>query len=75
MNKKEADITREKVKYWWLKVCPDSSPCEVKHTRGEKKFPLSELVEHQRNYLLSSATKRGFVWKIPDAGLLITLLT
>lgn len=66
MNKDEAAFTtRAKA---WIKSELPTCAWEVKHTRGKTKFTLSELKEHQINWLVASTKKSGCSWKIPDTG-------
>lgn len=66
MNKDEAEFTtRAKA---WIKSELPTCAWEVKHTRGKLFFNLSELKEHQINYLKAATSKRGCSWKIPDTG-------
>lgn len=67
MNKLEAQVTT-KLKKWYHSVAETSGPIEVKHTRGKKLFTMSELKEHQRDWLLAATTEHGCWWKIPDEG-------
>lgn len=67
MNKQEAGVTA-KINKWLQSMVKSSCPFEIKHTRGKTRFNLSELKEHQRNWLLAATTKRGCTWKIPDTG-------
>ncbi len=67
MKKQEANKTPEVMKAFSLLV-PKSAPFEVKHTRGKDYFLMSELKEHQINWLMACGTKKGCTWKIPDAG-------
>lgn len=67
MRKQEAAITA-RINKWFARIVPQSSPWEVKHTRGEKTFKMRELKEHQRNFLLAATTAHGCTWKIPDLG-------
>lgn len=39
---------------------------EIKHTRGENRFLMSELHEHQRDALLAVRNHIGMSYKIPD---------
>ena len=67
MQKQEAQIT-PRVNKWcqsWLK---ESTPWDVKHTRGENRFQLREIKDHQLDYMLAATTYRGFIFKIEDAG-------
>lgn len=67
MRKEEAAIT-PRINKWFAPIVPTSSPWEVKHTRGSLYFNMSELREHQKNYLLAATTPRGCTFKIEDAG-------
>lgn len=67
MNKDEAKVTT-KLRVWFQSVATSSCPIEVKHTRGKKVFTMSELKEHQQNWLLAATTDHGIWWKIPDTG-------
>jgi len=67
MRKQEAEITPH-VNKWCLKWLPESTPWDVKHTRGKDRFDLSELYDHQLDYMLAATTPHGFVFKIEDAG-------
>lgn len=67
MNRDEADIT-PKINKWFQKVVDASCPIEIKHTRSEAVFTMSELKVHQRDWLLASTTEHGSIWKIPDTG-------
>lgn len=67
MNKQEAKITPDIMKKFSL-IIPKSAPFEIKHTRGKDYFLISELKEHQINWLLACGTKKGCTWKIPDSG-------
>lgn len=67
MKKREANITT-KLKLWYHSVAETSGPIEVKHTRGKNTFLMSELKEHQRDWLLAATTEHGCWWKIPDTG-------
>lgn len=67
MNKVEAAITT-RINKWFPKIVPTCSPWEVKHTRGSNSFYLSEIAEHQYNYLYAATTSIGCTWKIPDSG-------
>ena len=66
MNKQEAEFTT-RAKAWIKSELPTCS-WEVKHTKGSTRFNLSELKEHQRDWLLASTKKTGASWKIPDTG-------
>lgn len=68
MQKHEAAITN-RINKWFAPIVPQSSPWEVKHTRGSKTFKLREIDEHQKDYLLAATTETGFTYKIPDIGL------
>lgn len=68
MKKLEAEITT-KLKSCYHSVAETSGPIEVKHTRGKSRFNLSELKEHQKDWLLAATTERGCWWKIPDTGM------
>lgn len=66
MNKDEAEFTtRAKI---WIKTELPTCAWEVKHTRGSDRFTMSELKEHQINWLLAATKKGGISWKIPDTG-------
>lgn len=67
MNKKEADMTT-RINKWFPIIVPQSSPWEVKHTRGANTFNLNEIAEHQYDNLLASTTQEGCTYKIPDFG-------
>lgn len=67
MRKQEAAITA-RIDKWFAVVVPQSSPWEVKHTRGKATFPFSEIAAHQRRYLYAATTPTGFTYKIPDIG-------
>lgn len=67
MRKQEADIT-PRVNRWVQSWIPESAAWDVKHTRGEQRFDLREIADHQRDYLLAAATDHGFIFKIEDAG-------
>lgn len=67
MKKREASITT-RLKLWWQSVAVESCPIEVKHTRGKKTFTMSELKEHQIDWLNAATTEMGCWWKIPDTG-------
>lgn len=66
MNKAEAEFTtRAKA---WIKETLPTSLWEVKHSRGKTLLNLSEIKEHQINWLKAATTKKGCSWKIPDTG-------
>jgi hypothetical protein len=67
MKKLEAKETT-KINKWFSKVVKTSSPWEIKHTRGALSFDVSEIADHQINWLLAATTEGGCTWKIPDAG-------
>ncbi len=64
----EAKIT-PKIMRWFTSTNSLSSPFEIKHTKGEDNFQMSKLSKHQRDYLLAATTKKGMIWKIPDANI------
>lgn len=66
MKKHEA-IATTKCQGWIRKTLPTCG-WEIKHTRGSTSFRVSELKEHQINWLLATTTHDGAIWKIPDAG-------
>lgn len=67
MRKQEAEIT-PRVNRWVQSWIPESAAWDVKHTRGENRFQMREIKEHQRDYLLAAGTDHGFTFKIEDAG-------
>jgi len=67
MRKQEAALTAV-INRWFALIVPQSSPWEVKHTRGGNRFRMAELKEHQRNFLFAATTPTGCTWKIPDLG-------
>ena len=69
MNKKpEADIT-PKVMKWCQSKIATSCPLKIKHTGNSNNFLMSNLLQHQRDYLLAATTLKGMSWKIPDANI------
>jgi len=64
----EAKIT-PKIAKWFQKQVTNSCPFEIKHTKGNDRFMVNELSQHQRDWLLAATTPRGMVWKIPDANI------
>lgn len=67
MKKLEAQIT-PRVNRWVQSWIPQSAAWDVKHTRGNDRFEMREIKEHQRDYLLAAGTDHGFTFKIEDAG-------
>lgn len=67
MNKQEQDITPA-INLWFSFIYPTSAPWEIKHTREEKTFKLSEIKVHQWDYLEAATTARGCTYKIVDFG-------
>lgn len=67
MNKQEASMTAA-VNKWFSILCPQSSPWEIKHTRGAKMFNLKNIEEHQYDNLIAATTPEGCTYKIPDFG-------
>ena len=67
MQKLEAKFTA-RIEKWFAKTVLTSSPFEIKHTRGKPRFTLSELKEHQKDWLLACTSKTGCTYKMPDTG-------
>lgn len=67
MRKQEADIT-PRVNRWVQSWISESTPFDVKHTRGANRFELREIADHQLDYMLAAGTEHGFIFKIEDAG-------
>ena len=67
MQKREAAITNS-VLNWLRGETRGSCAVEIKHTRGEKNFLMSELKEHQRDWLVAASGIFGCQYKIPDVG-------
>lgn len=62
--KKEAEFTT-RVRSW-LRDNVGSGAFEIKHTRGENRFLMSELREHQLDALKAVRSRVGLAYKIPD---------
>jgi len=67
MKKEEAKVT-PRVNKWCQNWLPQSTPFDVKHTRGKDRFDLREIYDHQLDYMLAATTDHGFSFKIEDAG-------
>ena len=52
----------------WLRDRVGQGAYELKHTRGSPRFRMSELKEHQRDFLKAANGKAGVAYKIPDDG-------
>ncbi len=64
--KHEAEFTT-KVRPW-LKENVGTVAYEIKHTRGETSFRMSEMHEHQCDWLEAASSRGGCAYKIPDDG-------
>lgn len=67
MKKHEAK-DHTKLEAWARHFLKSRGGCaiELKHTRGRKSLPFSDLEDHQKEALQAFA--KGFVWKIDDTG-------
>ena len=52
----------------WARDRVGQGAYELKHTRGSDRFRMSELKEHQRDFLKAANGRAGLVYKIPDDG-------
>lgn len=57
-----------RINKWFPLIVTQSSPWEVKHTRGAKTFNTNEIEEHQMDNLIAATTQEGCTYKIPDFG-------
>ena len=57
-----------RINKWFPLLVPQSSPWEVKHTRGARTFNLNEISDHQYDYLQAANTSHGCTVKLADLG-------